>query len=333
MWPWTDPFQGRLVVRRLKLDIAYTYLLRLSSSHASLHIGQQLVAISTGPLLCLQLPAMWSQPFPSPVEMSSAMSSLLRATPSGVHVIAPLAGRLDGSLSTCPAIRNLHSVTASASFLEQVLRRISSFVMWSLYVTCVVSFSDIATGTHSASVQFSPSSSMFHRRNLQQIPRLHCTAMSLCYCWSKTMSKMISCVERLMLPCPLDSWPLLLHHHRMTKHYQGRWTNPHHQCSVLQQWLDLSPVLCRSALPLFSLHWFWDRPSWLLFPGLSSSSVKCLLIVPTNSGHQQSQGQSDVSSLFTGCPYLVHLWLSSWRNQSPTGTKMVKVYILGGHQW
>jgi len=31
----------------------------------------------------------------------------------------------------------------------------------------VVSFSDIASGTHSASVQFLPSSSMFHRRKLQ----------------------------------------------------------------------------------------------------------------------------------------------------------------------
>jgi len=32
--------------------------LRLNSSRASLHIGQQLVAISTGLLLCFQLPAM-----------------------------------------------------------------------------------------------------------------------------------------------------------------------------------------------------------------------------------------------------------------------------------
>ena len=46
--------------------------------------------------------------------------------------------RLDGSRSTCPAIRNLRSVTMSASFLEQVVRKISSFVMWSLYVTCSI---------------------------------------------------------------------------------------------------------------------------------------------------------------------------------------------------
>ena len=56
---------------------------------------------------------------------------LLHLPSSGVHDIATFEGRWLGRRSMWPATRNLRSVTVSASFLEPVLSRTSSFIIWS----------------------------------------------------------------------------------------------------------------------------------------------------------------------------------------------------------
>jgi len=63
---------------------------------------------------------------------------LLRLPSSGVHDIATFEGRCLGRCSMWPAKQNLRSATLSASFLEPVLSRTSSFVTWFRYVTCKI---------------------------------------------------------------------------------------------------------------------------------------------------------------------------------------------------
>jgi len=59
---WPFPSGGTDTHQIFRVTVAYLtcqlHLLRLSSSHATRHIGQQLVAISTGPLWHFQLPPM-----------------------------------------------------------------------------------------------------------------------------------------------------------------------------------------------------------------------------------------------------------------------------------
>jgi len=57
---------------------------------------------------------------------------------TGVQFMATRAGPLLGKHKTCAAVWNLCSATVSDNLLEPALCRISSFVMWSRYVTCSI---------------------------------------------------------------------------------------------------------------------------------------------------------------------------------------------------
>ena len=117
------------------------YLLRLSSSRAFGHIWQQLGAILNGQLQHIQPPPTWSRPSANPAgKFDCATSSwgvlFYACHPLESRILLPLP--LDDLVSVVyawPTIRNLRSVTMSDSFLEMAQSKISSFVIWSLYVT------------------------------------------------------------------------------------------------------------------------------------------------------------------------------------------------------
>ena len=112
-------------------------LLRLSSSRAFGHIGQQLGAILNG---------QWFATYSTSFHLKSTLYKscwkvlrhvflgrpISRLPSTGFQDIATFAARWSGKRSIWPAIRNLRSVTMSDSFLELAQSKISSFVMWSL---------------------------------------------------------------------------------------------------------------------------------------------------------------------------------------------------------
>jgi len=158
----------------------YDYLLRLSSSRAFGHIGQQLGAILNGQLQHIQPTPTWSRPSANPAGKfctTSFWGVLFHACHPLESRILPLS-LLDDLVSVVwPAIGNLRSVIMSDSFLELAQSKIFSFVMWSLYVTFIIFLKHRWWKKRLTYVQSSQSSSMSHWRSLRQTPRCYCTAI------------------------------------------------------------------------------------------------------------------------------------------------------------
>jgi len=128
MWCWSGG-RGILIELSLCCSVVSAPQIRsycvhgLSSSRAFGHIEQQLGAILNGQLQHIQLPPGWSRPSANPAGKFCATSSW------GVlfYTCHPVESRILPHLplddlvlkpSIWPAIRNLHSVTITDSFLE-----------------------------------------------------------------------------------------------------------------------------------------------------------------------------------------------------------------------